>query len=211
MHKWSPTIRISATVITLLALTMAAGCETTSDWLKGRKTVDADDIVLDAPEVNKYLSELYALTSGDPATQAEIFADAESAATLTPGTATALRYAPVVATPGHSEADSAKGQSLLREVLAQKEMMNSAEIELATIYLRDVEARYVLETEARRLRNESSRAASTEEAAIAQHMARIEAENRQLRESLADAESKLEAMTSIERSIREQSENENPR
>ena len=211
MHKGSPTSRISVTVVTMLALAMTAGCETTSNWLKGRKTADADDIVLDAPDVSKYINELYELTSGDPATQAEIFADAESTATLTPGTSTALRYALVVATPGHSESDSAQGQSLLRDVLAQKDMMNSAEIELATIYLRDVEARYVLETEARRLRGESSRAASTEEAAIAQRIARVEAENRQLRESLADAEAKLLAITSIERSIREQSENENPR
>ncbi len=211
MHKWSPTIRISATVIIVAVLAITAGCESTSNWLKGRKTVAADDIALDAPDVSKYINELYELTSGDPATQAEIYADSESAATLTPGTSTALRYALVVATPGHSESDSAKGQSLLRDVLAQKEMMTTAEIELATIYLRDVEARYILETEARRLRGETSRAESTEEAAIAQRIARVEAENRQLRESLADAEAKLEAITTIERSIREQSDNENPR
>jgi hypothetical protein len=35
-------------------------------------------------------------------------------------------------------------------------------------------------------------------------MADIEAENRRLRESLTEAEAKLEAITSIERSIREQ-------
>lgn len=211
MHNWSSTIRKSAIAVGLVALVMTAGCESTSNWLKGRKTADADEIVLGAPDVSQYLNELYKLASGDPATQAEIYADAEAAATLTPGTSTALRYALVVATPGHSESDSAKGQSLLRDVLAQKEMMNSAEIELATIYLRDVEARYVLETEAQQLRSASSRAASTEEAAIAQRMARIEAENRRLRESLADAEAKLEAITSIERSIREQSDIENPR
>jgi hypothetical protein len=207
MHNWSSTIRISGTVITMMALVLTAGCESTSNWLKGRKTADADEIVLGAPDVSHYINELYALASGDPATQAEIYADAEAAATLTPRTSTELRYALVVATPGHSESDSAKGQSLLRDVLAQKEMMNSAEIELATIYLRNVEARYVLETEAQRLRGESSRAATTEEAAIAQRIARVETENRQLRESLADAEAKLEAITSIERSIREQSEN----
>ncbi len=211
MHNWSPTIRISATVMTMMALLMTTGCEATSNWLKGRKTADAEDIALNAPDVGPYLNELYQLASGDPATQAEIYADAEAAATLTPGTSTELRYALVVATPGHSESDSAKGQSLLRNVLAQKEMMNSAEIELATIYLRDVETRYVLETEAQRLRGESSRAASTEQAAIAQRISRIEAENRQLRESLADTEAKLEAIMSIERSIREQSESESPR
>ncbi len=211
MHNWPSTIKTSGAVIALVALLMTAGCESTSNWLKGRKTADADDIVVGAPDASQYINELYELASGDPATQAEIYADAEAAAMLTPSTATALRYALVVATPGHSESDSQKGQSLLRDVLAQKDMMNSAEIALATISLSDVEARFVLETEARRLRGESSRAANTEEAAIAQRISRIEAENRQLRDSLADAEDKLEAMTSIERSIREQSENENPR
>ena len=45
---------------------------------------------------------------------------------------------------------------------------------------------------------------STEDAAIAQHIATVEAENRRLRRSLEEAESKLEAITSIERSVRDQ-------
>jgi hypothetical protein len=57
------------------------------------------------------------------------------------------------------------------------------------------------------LRSEHSRAATTEEEAIAQRIANVESENRQLRRSLEEAEQKLEAITSIERSIREQSEN----
>ena len=58
--------------------------------------------------------------------------------------------------------------------------------------------------EARRLRASSSRAARTEEQAITQRLASVEAENRQLRRELQEAETKLEAITSIERSIREQ-------
>jgi hypothetical protein len=147
---------------------------------------------------------------GYPATQAEIFADAESAATLTPGPSTQLRYALVLATPGHSGSNDAEAQRLLRDILAQTEMMTTAETALATIYLRDVETRMVLNSESRRLRSASTQAATTEDAAISQRMARIEAENRQLRESLAEAEGKLEAITSIERSIREQSGDNDP-
>jgi hypothetical protein len=196
---------------TLLVVVMMSGCETTTDWLKGRRTASADDpIILGAPEANIYLTELYELASGDPATQAEIYADAESAATLTPGTSNNLRYALVLATPGHSETDGSRAQGILREILSQQELMTPAEIALATIYLKDVETRIVLDTEAKRLRSENTRAATTEAAAIDQHIARIEGENRQLREALADAEAKLEAITSIERSIREQSEENEP-
>ena len=88
--------------------------------------------------------------------------------------------------------------------------MTPAEISLATIYLKDVETRIVLDSEARRLRAQNSQTATTEAAAISQRLARIEAENRQLRQSLADAEAKLEAITSIERSIREQSGDSDP-
>ena len=82
--------------------------------------------------------------------------------------------------------------------------MTSSEVALATIYLRSVEERIVLEAEARRLRASSSRAARTQEAAVQQRLASVESENRQLRRELAEAENKLEAITSIERSIREQ-------
>jgi len=206
-----PSTKGFITAATLLAAMLLSGCQTTTDWLKGRRTADADDpIILGAPEANTYLTELFDLASGDPATQAEIYADAESAATLTPGTSTRLRYALVLATPGHSESNGTQAQSMLRELLSQQELMTSAEISLATIYLKDVETRIVLDAEARRLRAESNRASSTEAAAISQRMARIEAENRQLREALAAAEAKLEAITSIERSIREQSDTNDP-
>ena len=210
MHKASSTTRLLA-VATISAALLLSGCETTTNWLKGRRTAEATDpVILGAPEANAYLAELYDLANGDPATQAEIFADAESAAKLTPGTSTQLRYALVLASPGHSESSPQEAQSQLRELLARPELMTAAEQALATIFLKDVEARMLLGAEARRLRSENTRAATTEEAAVAQRISRVEAENRQLRQSLADAEAKLEAITTIERSIREQTEGREP-
>ena len=210
MHKGSSTARLFTASVVLTSL-LLSGCETTTNWLKGRRTAEATDpVILGAPEAGIYLNELSRLVSGDPATQAEIYADSESAAKLTPGTSSQLRYALVLGTPGHSESDAAKAQGLLRELLSQPDLMTSAEVALATIYLQDIETRIVLDTEARRLRAENTRAATTEEAAIAQRMARIEADNRRLRAALAEAEAKLEAIMSIERSIREQSGNNDP-
>jgi hypothetical protein len=210
MHNRSSTHRV-ITIAAVVAALLLSGCETTTNWLKGRKTADpTDELILDSTEANVYLNEMFELISGYPAAQAEIFADAESAATLTPGPSTQLRYALVLATPGHSGSNDAEAQRLLRDILAQTEMMTTAETSLATIYLRDVETRMVLNSESRRLRSASTQAATTEDAAISQRMARIEAENRQLRESLAEAEGKLEAITSIERSIREQSGDNDP-
>lgn len=192
-----------ATFVVVSAL--AASCTQTTDWLKGRRTVEADDpVILGAPEAEVYLKELYNLAAGDPATQAEIFADADAAAILTPGPNTLLRLALVLATPGHPESDPEKAQGYLREILAQTELLTPAEVALATIHLNSIERLIVANAEARRLRATSSRAARTEEQAISQRLSSVEAENRQLRRDLEEAESKLEAITSIERSIREQ-------
>ena len=192
----------------LVAATMLSGCATANkatDWLKGRRTANPDEsVIIGAPDVDVYLKELQDLAAGDPGMQAEIYADAASASQLTPGPSTNLRLALVLATPGHSESDPAEAERMLREVLARTELLTAAEIALATIHLNSVERLIVTTTEARRLRESSNRAARTEEQAISQRLASVEAENRQLRRDLEDAEQKLEAITSIERSIREQ-------
>ena len=190
-------------LISVIVATMA-GCTQTTDWLQNGPTAKANDpVILGAPEADAYLTELYDLVDGDPARQAEIFADAESRAILTPAPNTELRYALVLATAGHPESNPEEAQSMLREILAQPELLTSAEISLATIHLNNVERLIVVNAEARRLRVSSSRAARTEEQAISQRLANVEAENRQLRRELEDAENKLDAITSIERSIRE--------
>lgn len=193
--------------IVLITLIVAAmvGCAQSKDWLQGSRTVEADEpIILGAPEADVYLKELYKLAAGDPATQAEIFADAESAATLTPDANTTLRLALVLATPGHVESNPEKAQTLLREILAQSQLLTPAEIALATIHLNNVESLIVADAEARRLRAASSQAVRTEEEAISRRLSQVEADNRELRRQLKAAEDKLQAITTIERSIREQ-------
>ena len=194
--------RIAGIAVVALLFT---GCAQTSDWLQGRRsTLSGGPVILGAPAADVYLEELRLLAAGDPATQAEIFADADAAAKLIPGANTQLRLALVLATPGHSESNPEQAQSMLREVLTQTLLLTPAEIALATIHLNSVERMIVVNAEARRSRTSSSRAARTEGRAIGQRLATVEAENRQLRRELDEAEDKLEAITTIERSIREQ-------
>ncbi len=196
----------------VLLATMTAGCAQTKDWLTGlRKGKSTESVILGAPEADHYLQEMYQLAGGDPATQAEIYADAESAAKLTPGPSTRLRYGLVLATPGHSGSNPQEAQDVFRELLSQTEVMTPAEIALAGIHLKIVEQKIVLDAETRRLRSANSRTARTEKQANAQRIAKVESENRQLRRSLEEAEQKLDAITSIERSIREQADNESQR
>ena len=184
------------------------GCSQTKSWLdsvRGNDSPASDaPVILGAPAVDEYLSELSQLSSNDPALQAEIAADSQAAAQLTPNPSTKLRYALVLATPGHPDSDPQQAQSILRELMAQPALMTPAEVSLATIYLKSSEELILLNSEARRLRASSDRTQRTEEAAITQRLATVEAENRRLRRDLQEAEDKLEAITSIERDIRQQ-------
>jgi hypothetical protein len=211
MLKVTPTSKIMNIAIIAITIAVMSGCADMKGWLTGKRTADANEnVILGAPEAGQYIQEMYQLTSGDPATQAEIYADAESAAQLTPGPSTRLRYALVLATPGHSASNPQEAQGMFRELLAATELMTPSETALATIHLKSVEQQIVLGAETRRLRSENTRAATTEEEAIAQRIATVESENRQLRRDLEEAEQKLEAITSIERSIREQADNGEP-
>ena len=141
---------------------------------------------------------------GSGEVMARAWADSRAAAELTPNPSTTLRYALVLATPGHPETNPQQAQNLLRELMAQQELMTKTEVALATIYLKSSEELFLLSTEARRLRATNDRTQRTEEAAVNQRLSSVEAENRRLRRELEDAESKLEAITTIEESIRAQ-------
>ncbi len=197
MRKTTLTSRLKPIATLLILVALMAGCAQTKDWLTGKRTAKAtENVILGAPEADQYIQEMYKLASGDPATQAEIYADAESAAKLTPGPSTQLRYALVLATPGHSASNPQEAQSVFRELLSRTELMTPSETALATIHLKSVEQQIVLSAETRRLRQSSARRTAT-----------VESENKQLRRSLEEAEQKLHAITSIERSLRDQSDN----
>ena len=205
MDKRNITSRLAQIAV---IVSTASGCATATkagNWFTGKRPPENEEhVVLGAPSADEYLRELNALAGGDAQQQADIFADASSAATLTPGPNTDLRLGLVLATPGHAESDPARAQSLLRGVLAESVLLTSAEVALATIYLNNVESVIVTGSAAAQLQESTSRTARNEEQAISQRLATSEAENRRLRAELEEAEQKLDAITSIERSIREQ-------
>ncbi len=205
MAKFALTTRTRKFAVAALAAAVLSGCGQTSDWIKGRIDSSSEEPeLLGAPEIEIYIAELGRIASGDPAAQAEIYADAAAAAQLTPSASTNLRFGLVLAIPGHPESNPELAQSILREVLAQTILLTPAEISLAVIHLNSVERQIVSNYEIERLRTSSSRAAQSQQEAASQRLSAVEAENRRLQQELREAEQKLEAITSIERSIREQ-------
>jgi hypothetical protein len=210
MLEASPTTALKRVAAAIVIAALASGCSQTSSWLGAPGNGDAGATVQTAipgtSAAEEYLEELAGLSLNDPALQAEIFADSQAAAELTPNPSTTLRFALVLATPGHRGSDPRQANSMLRELMARQALMTPEEIALATIYLNSTNELISLESTARQAQATSDRVQRTEEAAINQRLATVEAENRQLRQELEDAESKLEAITSIERDIRQQEE-----
>lgn len=209
MHRSSqcPTHRTAVAGV-LLAM-LLGGCAQVEDWLRNTGHEPDERIEAGVPDGDRYLDAMQTLASGDPAAQAEVYADANAAATLTPGPSTRLQLALVLGIPGHSESNAEVAQDMLRELLAESALLTPTEQSLAMIHLHHIEERLKFAGVAERLQGDNNRAASSEQAAITQRLAVVEAENRQLRQSLDEANQKLEAITTIERSIRERSESDN--
>jgi hypothetical protein len=151
-----------------------------------------------------YLDTLRDLIEGDTVVQADVFRDVVAAADSAPTTTNRLRLAMAMATPAHPNTDAATAQRLLSELLAAADTLLPEERVLALIHLRDVEQRLILDAEAARLQSAAAAAAATpRNDGSAARLATALEENRELRLELDEANSKLEAITNIERSIRE--------
>ena len=186
------TSRLAKVVTMAFIVSTASGCATASkatNWLTGKSPPENEEhVVLGAPSADEYLRELNDLVAGDPDKQADIFADASSAARLTPGPSTDLRLGLVLATPGHPASDPVQAQRLLSGVLERSELMTAAEISLARIALNSVDSVIVTNAQATRLQESTSQTARSEEQAISQRLATAEAETARLRRDLEEAE-----------------------
>lgn len=161
----------------------------------------------DAAVLAPLLEIMSALPQGDPARQAEIFQSAKDAAELTPTTSNRLKYALALATPGYNGSDPVAAQRQLSELLARPETLLPVERLLATVQLKEVEQRLILQAENTRLRDEAPPDDREKLQAANRRLTAESDENARLRKALDEARAKLEAVTHIERSITDRSAN----
>jgi hypothetical protein len=155
----------------------------------------------DAEAARDYLASLQALQGATPAAQAEIFQSARLAAENAPTTANRLRYALMLALPGHAAADPVAARRQLSELLARPELLLSSERALGAVLLASVDERLVLSAENRRLEQDASTRDKDRNAAAARRLQAEQDENARLKRALEDAQKKLDAVTEVERSI----------
>jgi hypothetical protein len=149
------------------------------------------------------LQLLQRLVKGAPAEQAEIVSSAQHDYDTAPTPSHKLKLALILGTPGHPAADLPKAQGLLRELMANPEMLLPGERALAFLQLSQIDDHLTLEAENRRLQADAVRA-DHERMASANHRLQAELEeNTRLRKELEEARAKLDAIANIERSVNE--------
>jgi hypothetical protein len=150
-----------------------------------------------------YLQLLQRLVSGPAAEQAEIVATAQHDFDLAPTPSHQLRLALILGTQGHPATDLPRAQTLLRELMANPEVLLPGERALAFLELSQIDDHLTLEAENRRLQTDAARV-DREHIAKANNRLQAEAdENARLRKELDEARAKLAAIANIERSLNE--------
>jgi hypothetical protein len=158
-----------------------------------------------------YLETLRALIDGDPVAQADAFRAAENAVEASPTTTNRLNLALALATPGHPSTNPREAQRLLGELLANRDALLPEERVLAQVNLKEVEHWLILDAEAQRLQRAAAAASAARNDQSAQRLQVALEENKQLQLELDEARAKLDAITNIERSIRERENGANPK
>jgi hypothetical protein len=153
------------------------------------------------------LQLLQRLSQAAPAEQAEIIAAAQRDYETAPTPSRQLRFALVLANPGHPATDLPRAQRLLRELMANPEMLLSGERALAFLELQQIDDHLTLEAENRRLQGDAVRADRERLSTVNRRLQLETDENARLRKELEEARAKLDAIANIERSLNERKPN----
>jgi hypothetical protein len=157
-----------------------------------------------SPDLTSYIDTLAAMAPGDPARQQATLDAARAAASQDPSAANRLRYALALGCAGHAGSDPIEAQALMTELLASNHSLQPAEVELATVLLREYGARVAIFAELGRQREESEQQLQGANDTAELRSEALAAENARLRRALAAAERKLEAVAEMERSLLDQ-------
>lgn len=192
-----------AALAALLGAATLGGCQSgpSSGARSSASPPAVDRAAASAAVLAAHLQTLSQLAQGAPAEQAEIVASAKHDYDSAPTASRELKYALVLAVPGHPAFDPAHAQQLLRDVLATPETLMPSERALALLTLDNVNRQLDLTAQNQRLQADSER---TDRELVAEANRRLQAEteeNAKLRKELDDARAKLDAISKIERSI----------
>jgi len=206
-RRASGATRLTLAITAPLALAFLGGC--TMDMLTrqpattGETTPVVDRQAANATLITSYLETLQRLVLAPPAQQAEIVSEAQREFELAPTPSHQLRFALILATPGHGATDLPRAQRLLRELTTAPATLLPAERALAFLEQQQVDTQLSLEAENRRLQGNAVRNDRDRTAAMNARLQKEIEENARLKKELEAAQAKLDAISDIERSLNE--------
>jgi hypothetical protein len=187
------------------SLLLASGCGGIAALHPDRGGADASRPAYDrdtqvAVLLADMIQTLQRLSSGSPAEQAEIVTTAQQAYERGGGGSAQLRYALVLATPGHAGRDAVRARQLLRELAAQPETLAPVERALSLFELAQLDRELGLLGDNERLQASASHSVDQDRYAAVNRRLQAELDdNARLRRLLEDTQAKLEALANIER------------
>lgn len=160
--------------------------------------------IIQASQLTSHINALRTVVQASPAEQAEVMASARAGYEQAQAGPAALRYGLLLAAPAHPAHDPELAQRVLREALAQDQLLSAPERALGAIELQrvDAELRYAAEisrlvAEAQQQRDRQQ-AAPPNTAALTRRLQTAEEDNARLRKALDEALRRLEAIADIE-------------
>ena len=150
-----------------------------------------------------YLATLGELVAADTARQSVMLGELQTQAGSNRGT---LRYALALGAAGREGSDAVEAQQLLDALIAAPGDLDPAELQLAQAMRREFDARATRDTQLAQQREELDRRLAAANEAQARAAQAAAAENARLKRELAQAETKLQAITEMERELLEQAE-----
>ncbi len=199
-----PDLRSAAAALAVLALLSA--CSVLDGLGRDRHAAPppVEPPITDAEVALGHLAALEQLALAGEGEHAALIARARMDAETDPGSTNRLRLSLLLSLPGSTAGDAATARGTLYELLAEEpSTLLPAEMQLARIALRHLDARQALEAEAQRLRAVAGRAERDRSRDFNRRLEAQAAEIVRLQAELDEARAKLEAVAALERSLAE--------
>ena len=188
-------MRHDALMAVMMACALAAGCKAIDER---RPDADQSPAIDDGQIVAEYLATLDRLGHGGAEEQAEVIETSRTAYLTDPSTHNRLRYAFVLAVPGHGATDPVAARRLLGEALATPETLLHSERALAELMVREIDVHLALARENANLRSDTTAGEQQHIATLNRRLQQETAEKERLRRELEEARKKLEAIATLE-------------
>lgn len=188
----------------LLCLIWLGGCASLSELFEGgsdNKPASTEPVSTVSQD-SDYVELMRQLAESDEAGRSGLYDKHSDSYIDEPTLSNRLRFAMVVSTPGHHASDPIESRRILTDLLAKPRNLTDTEQGIATVYLQGLEDRLALESEIKQLNTKLAEAKENIDNNDNDAQIRaVLAENQRLKTQLDEANAKLDALTTIERSI----------